>query len=218
MKNSRFTFRKGPLIIYGDESPLLKRTSRNLKGVEICHVSRINLLQLAPGGHLGRFVIFTQDAFAKLDELFGTATTASNKKGFTMARTMMTCSDLARIINSDQVQSKLREIRTSVRSHDKTKKNPLKNKAMMQKLNPYSATARELEKKATTARIDARKKALAKKFSKAGRAEKSKRNARFHRLADGLEESFKDAQKIIEDEIKAGLIEQDDSEEEEEDE
>jgi len=131
MKNGRFTFRKGPLVIYGDESPLLKRTSRNLKGVDICHVSRINLLQLAPGGHLGRFVIFTQDAFAKLDEIFGTNTTASNKKGFTMSRTMMACSDLARIINSDQVQSKLREIRTSVRSHDKTKKNPLKNKTMM---------------------------------------------------------------------------------------
>merc|ERR1712110_237180 len=107
MKNGRFTFRKGPLVIYGDESPLLKRTSRNLKGVDIGHVSRINLLQLAPGGHLGRFVIFTQDAFAKLDEIFGTTTTASNKKGFTMSRTMMACSDLARIINSDQVQSKL---------------------------------------------------------------------------------------------------------------
>ena len=214
MKNGRFTFRKGPLVIYGDESPLLKRTSRNLKGVDICHVSRINLLQLAPGGHLGRFVIFTQDAFAKLDELFGTATTASNKKGFTMARTMMTCSDLARIINSDQVQSKLREIRTSVRSHDKTKKNPLKNKTMMQKLNPFSKTARELEAKATTARIDARKKALAKKNSKAGRAEKAKRTKRFNMLAENLEESFKDAEKVIEDEIKAGLLDQDDSEEE----
>merc|ERR1712151_1081353 len=218
MKNGRFTFRKGPLVIYGGESPLLKRTSRNLKGVDICHVSRINLLQLAPGGHLGRFIIFTQDAFAKLDELFGTATTASNKKGFTMSRNMMACSDLARIINSDQVQSKLREMRTSVRAHDKTKKNPLKNRTMMQKLNPFSKTARELEAKATTARIDARKKALAKKNSKAGRAEKAKRTKRFNMLAENLEESFKDAEKVIEDEIKAGLLDQDDSAEEEDDE
>jgi large subunit ribosomal protein L4e len=59
LKNSRFVLRKGPLVIYGDKNPLVKRTSRNLPGVEICHVSRINLLQLAPGGHLGRFIVFT---------------------------------------------------------------------------------------------------------------------------------------------------------------
>ena len=59
MKNTRFTFRKGPLIIYGDDNPLVKRTARNLTGVEVCHVNRLNLLQLAPGGHLGRFIIFT---------------------------------------------------------------------------------------------------------------------------------------------------------------
>ena len=28
-------------------------------------------LQLAPGGHLGRFIIWTKSAFAKLDEIFG---------------------------------------------------------------------------------------------------------------------------------------------------
>jgi large subunit ribosomal protein L4e len=70
------------------------------------------------------------------------------KSGFHLSRSMMTCADLARIINSDQVQSKLRNIKKEVRSHDKTKKNPLKNKAMMQKLNPYSKTARTLEQKA----------------------------------------------------------------------
>merc|ERR1711971_110997 len=98
MKNSRFTFRKGPLIIYGDDDSNLKRTSRNLGGVEICHVSRINLLQLAPGGHLGRFIIFTKDAFAKLDGLYGSATEKSCKKGFTQQRSLMARADLARII------------------------------------------------------------------------------------------------------------------------
>lgn len=28
-------------------------------------------LQLAPGGHLGRFIIWTKSAFSKLDEIFG---------------------------------------------------------------------------------------------------------------------------------------------------
>ena len=43
---------------------------------------------------------------------------------------MMNCADLARIINSDQVQAKLKDIKHSVRVHDKTRKNPLKNKAI----------------------------------------------------------------------------------------
>jgi len=37
-------------------------------------------------------------------------------------------------------------------------------------------------------------------------------------LNENLEESFRDAQKVIEDEIKAGLLDQDDSAEEEDDE
>ena len=131
----------------------------------------------------------------------------------------MTCADLARIINSDQIQTKLREMKTEARVHDKTKKNPLKNKAMMQKINPYSKTMRELEQKAQEARVTARQKALAKKKSKAGRKEKAKRTDRFNKLARGLENSFADAQKILEDEIKAGLykLEEDEEDEDEED-
>lgn len=40
-------------------------------GVEVSSVDRLNLLQLAPGGHLGRFVIFTKSAFDRLDKIFG---------------------------------------------------------------------------------------------------------------------------------------------------
>ena len=217
MKNTRFTLRKGPLVIYGDETPMVKRAARNLPGVEVCNVNRINLLQLAPGGHLGRFIIFTKDAFESLDKVFGSHTAASEQKsGWTMGRGMMTCADLARIINSDQVQSKLRQVRTSERQHEKTKKNPLKNKTMMQKLNPYSTTARDLEQKAQAARVTARAAAMAKKYSKAGRKDKSKRTSRFNMLADDLEQSFKDAQKVVDDERKAGEYKLDESSDEEE--
>lgn len=40
-------------------------------GVEVSSVDRLNLLQLAPGGHMGRFVIFTKSAFDRLDKIFG---------------------------------------------------------------------------------------------------------------------------------------------------
>lgn len=66
----------------------------------------MNLLQLAPGGHLGRFVIWTQSAFAKLDTLYGTHDQPSTaKKGYKLPRSIMANSDLTRIINSDEIQS-----------------------------------------------------------------------------------------------------------------
>jgi large subunit ribosomal protein L4e len=115
-RNSRYVMRKGPLIIYGDKSDKLKQTARNLPGVDICHVSRLNVLQLAPGGHLGRFCVFTEDAFKALNNTFGTnKAECVEKRGYHINRTVMNCADISRIINSDQVQSKLREQRTSIR-------------------------------------------------------------------------------------------------------
>ena len=38
-----------------------------MPGVDTCNVHRLNILQLAPGGHLGRFLIFTKDAFKALN-------------------------------------------------------------------------------------------------------------------------------------------------------
>ena len=102
MRYSRFMLRKGPLVVYGDENPLLKRTARNLPGVDTCSVHRLNLLQLAPGGHLGRFVIFTKDAFTHLNHVFGTYREHGIEKGgYRLNRSMMAVADLARIINSD---------------------------------------------------------------------------------------------------------------------
>jgi large subunit ribosomal protein L4e len=109
MRNSRYVLRKGPLIIYGDENNLIKRTARNLPGIDTCSVHRLNLLQLAPGGHLGRFLIFTKDAFKSLNDVFGNYRRKGVEKGgYVLNRNVMTVADLSRIINSDQVQSKLR--------------------------------------------------------------------------------------------------------------
>merc|ERR1712159_323907 len=58
-RNRRFVQRKGPLVIYKEDNGLVKAL-RNVPGVETCCVSRLNLLQLAPGGHLGRFCVWTK--------------------------------------------------------------------------------------------------------------------------------------------------------------
>jgi large subunit ribosomal protein L4e len=70
MRNRRYVLRKGPLVVYGADHGISK-AFRNLPGVEVASVDALNLLQLAPGGHLGRFVIFTKSAFDRLDKIFG---------------------------------------------------------------------------------------------------------------------------------------------------
>ena len=62
-------------------------------------VDNLSLLDLAPGGHLGRFIIWTKGAFEKLDSLFGTYDeSAKFKSGFNLPRSIMTNADLARIM------------------------------------------------------------------------------------------------------------------------
>ncbi|KAK4392185.1 60S ribosomal protein L4 [Sesamum angolense] len=104
MRNRRYISRKGPLVVYGTEGAKLTKAFRNIPGVEVAHVSRLNLLKLAPGGHLGRFIIWTKSAFEKLDEIYGTFDKPSEKKkGYVLPRTKMVNADLARIINSDEL-------------------------------------------------------------------------------------------------------------------
>ena len=218
MRSGRFTLRRGPLIVYGDENPLVKQAARNLPGVDTCNVSRLNLLQLAPGGHLGRLVVFTKDAFEQLDSIFGTyRERATQKGGFQLGRSMMSCADLARIINSDQIQSKLRMERVNTDRSSKGKKNPLTNRTAMQRVNPAAKQLREAEAKALAARKTARAAALKVKRSKAGRKDKAARAVRFNKLASDLEQSFQDAHQVILDELKAGEYRSDDEDEEEED-
>ena len=44
------------------------------------NVNKLDLLKLAPGGHVGRFCIWTESAFRKLDGLYGTWRKASTQK------------------------------------------------------------------------------------------------------------------------------------------
>jgi len=143
-RNRRYTQRRGPLIIY-TASEGLDRGFRNLPGVEIARVDNLSLLDLAPGGHLGRFVIWTKGAFEKLDSIFGTYEEASTEKsGFSLPRSFMSNADLARIINSDEVQSVIRPVRRS-RAEIPKKANPLKNSAVRISLNPYHKAVVERE-------------------------------------------------------------------------
>jgi len=145
MRNRRYTQRRGPMIVY-DVSEGLDKAFRNLPGVELTLVDNLSLLDLAPGGHLGRFVIWTKGAFEKLDSIFGTyEESAKFKTGFNLPRSFMSNADLTRIINSDEVQSVLRPATTGPTLSIPTHRNPLKHSAVRIALNPYHAVVKKRE-------------------------------------------------------------------------
>ncbi|KAF7061505.1 hypothetical protein CFC21_068195 [Triticum aestivum] len=174
MRNRRYINRKGPLIVYGTEGSKIVKAFRNLPGVDVANVERLNLLDLAPGGHLGRFVIWTESAFKKLDEVYGSfEASSSKKKGFVLPRPKMTNADLGRLINSDEVQSVVKPINKEVKRRE-ARKNPLKNAAAVLKLNPYFGTARRMAVLAEAARVKARKEKINSKRTKLSAEEASK--------------------------------------------
>ncbi|RZC73635.1 hypothetical protein C5167_049114 [Papaver somniferum] len=164
MRNRRYVSKKGPLVVYGTtEGSKIAKAFRNIPGVEIANVERLNLLKLAPGGHLGRFIIWTKSAFEKLDPIYGSFEKSSEKKkGYVLPRSKMVNADLARIINSDEVQSVVRPIKKDSKRAP-MKKNPLKNLNVLLKLNPYAKTARRMSLLAEAQRVKAKKEKLEKK-------------------------------------------------------
>lgn len=173
MRNRRYVSRKGPLIVYGTEGSKIVKAFRNIPGVDVANVERLNLLKLAPGGHLGRFIIWTKSAFEKLDLVFGTFEKPSEKKkGYVLPRSKMINADLSRIINSDEVQSVVRPIKKEVKRRS-LKKNPLKNLNTLLKLNPYAKTARRMALLAEAQRVKAKKEKLDKKRTQLSKEEAS---------------------------------------------
>lgn len=160
MRNRRYVKRRGPLLIHNCSTPAMTRAFRNIEGVDLCHVDRLNILSLAPGGHLGRFVIWTQDAFEKLDALYGShSKKATLKADYQPPRASITNADIGRIINSDEVQKVLRAPKEKAsKSNTLRKKNATKNLGVMIKLNPYALAARRAELRAQKQRAERKEK------------------------------------------------------------
>merc|ERR1712110_295032 len=98
MRGRRVKQRKGPLIIYEKNIGLIK-AFRNVPGVDLCSVNAMNLLQLAPGGHLGWLIIWSKSSFKVLQKWL------DHKK---IPKVLMINSDLHMLINSDEIQSVIR--------------------------------------------------------------------------------------------------------------
>jgi large subunit ribosomal protein L4e len=153
-RNRKYVLRRGPLVIYKTNDGV-EQAFRNLPGVELCCVDRLNLLQLAPGGHMGRFCVWSQAALDALNEIYGS-------EGKSIPEDLMANADLARIINSDEIQSVLNPAKSANKIYLR-KKNPLTSIKALAKLDPYAAAARESERRAEEARKDKKAETLKKR-------------------------------------------------------
>jgi len=154
LRNRAKSIKVGPLIVTGNKSYAYK-AFRNLAGVQTISVLSLNLLKLAPGGHVGRFIIWTKGAFEQLNNIFGTGNKASKvKSGWFLPRPILANPDIRRIIQADTIQtlrnSKPRPFR--VLKHI----NFLKNKKAMERINPFWAAHGAHKSNLTKQRIAAR--------------------------------------------------------------
>jgi len=190
MRNRRYVQRRGPLVVYAEKGPIIK-AFRNVPGIDMCNVNHLNLLELAPGGHLGRFIIWTKDAFQRLDSLYGTYKKEGEKHGFTLPRPSVSNADISRLVNSEEVQSVLRAKIPQKKVHPK-KKNPLRNLNALVKLNPYAKVLRRRElltqekrEKQKQAAVEAKRKGVKKETKKPKQKKDTKRNAQFKKVLLG---------------------------------
>lgn len=149
LRGRRFVQKKGPLVVYANDNGIAEAL-RNVPGVDTAHVSRLGLLQLAPGAHLGRFVIWTQGAIESLDSVY------DNKVGYSLPSNIVSNTDYKSLINSSEIQAVVRPANESnTKRPHVLKKNPLKNKQVLLRLNPYAKTYSDL--KLGSAKVDKNK-------------------------------------------------------------
>ncbi|CAD2218497.1 Ribosomal protein L4/L1 family/60S ribosomal protein L4 C-terminal domain containing protein, putative [Angomonas deanei] len=175
MRNRRYVARRGPMLVLPDNKGT--RAFRNIFGLDLANVNALNLLHLAPGGHVGRFVIWTKGAFEQLDAIFGTFTEASAvKKGFVLPAPMLTNTDVTRILQSEEVRRVLKpkKLQPKKASGRRQPTNGIKNRRLRLRLNPYvkketqaakslrNPKNRDARRKAKSERIAKVKKSLAK--------------------------------------------------------
>jgi len=124
----------GPLIVY-DGDYLSYRGFRNIPGVSLCHVLRLRLLELAPGTHLGRLVIWQKQAIEKLPAVYA----QKAKSGFPLPHCMMQNAEVngflrkrslpatitavfSQIVHSESIQKELRPQKPKPRGRAKKRK------------------------------------------------------------------------------------------------
>eukprot|EP00069_Balaena_mysticetus_P017184 bmy_10326T0 len=131
MRNHHRIQRRGPCIICNGR---VIKAFRNIPGITLLNVSKPNLLELAPGGHVLRSCIWTESAFRKLEELYGTLRKAAPlKSNYSLPVHMMLSTDLSRILKSPEIQRALRAPRKRIHHRAAVTKKPAAEKKPAEK-------------------------------------------------------------------------------------
>merc|ERR1711881_167682 len=151
MRGRKHVQKLGPCIVYNNDNGIVK-SFRNIPGESLVPVETLNILRLAPGGHVGRFLIFTQDAAEALDTIYGTmAAGSSAKKNWSIPSAVIQNSDLQSMLQSDEIQSVINAPKKTDTKRRTMKKNPLTNIKAMLKLNPNAAAQKRAAYRAEAA-------------------------------------------------------------------
>lgn len=146
MRNRRYVTRKGPLVIVKD-AQTARKAFRNLPGVKAVSVSALSVLDLAPGGHLGRLCIWSKGAIEELDAIYGTSSDAQapKKAKFRIPRASLANADVTTLLNRDEIQSVLRPKKASTTKAIRSR-NPLRSIKALAALDPVLASKRASSK------------------------------------------------------------------------
>merc|ERR1712130_561235 len=126
LRNRRHVQKLGPLVVY-DQDQGITKAFRNIPGVDTIQVDNLNILKLAPGGHVGRFVIWTGSAFKKLDGLYGTwRKPSATKAGWNLPQPKMANTALSVLLKSEAIRKVTRAPVKKI-VHAVVRTNPLKN-------------------------------------------------------------------------------------------
>lgn len=177
LRNRRRVQKLGPLVIY-DQDQGLTKAFRNIPGVSVIQVDNLNLLKLAPGGHVGRFCIWTESAFRKLDTIFGTwRKPSATKTGWNLPMPKMANTDLSKLLKSEEIRKVLRAPNRKVH-RAVVRTNPLKNVRTMLQLNPYAAVQKKNAELGTAKNVRAKAAVVAKKSGKPAPADVNAKRAK----------------------------------------
>lgn len=195
MRNRRYVQRRGVLVIH-DKNEGLGRAFRNISGVDIANVNRLNLLHLAPGGYVGRFIIWTEGAFKKLDQLYGTRfRTAQLKKGYKHPTAEMHTTDLSRIIHSPEIQSHVRRtnLLRKVTHVPKVRKDLLLTRKVQKYNKPVTKSAKARAEKRKKAQEEEKAKKPAKKPASLKAKKKAALEAKIAKLPEAEKKKYEEA-------------------------
>lgn len=93
--------------IYNEDKSIIK-VFRNILGIALLNVSKVNIWNLAPGEHVGSFCIWTESASHRLDDLYGPwHKAASLKSNYNLLMHKKLNTDLSKMLKSPEIQRAL---------------------------------------------------------------------------------------------------------------